>query len=231
MTKQRNGRVRVLASGWALAAASLALAVLASCGDDNKEPGESAAERCFRTCFESEPAGAELFGAWGMCMDNACGHLDPETEEGGQCFFDAFSPTAATAPCRAETQACFTGPIQGCRELLDSAAQECEPATLPMTEEMLDGVAWCLISHGWQAGAEAQALAWSLLNCAFPLDGSPGCVESCMDGAAACRACAETTCAAQYTACTDHTATAGAALTPEQASCQRIMTCQTGCGE
>lgn len=200
--------------------------------DGSGDVGQSSTEVCMAACIDAAPAGATVFRTFESCVTDACDELDPESDEAFACFIDAFAPSLSGGACRAETFACFSGPVQGCAELLDVASVACEPDTTPMNEETMLSTVWCLINQGWLAGEEAQALAWPLFQCALPLSGEGGCLEECANGAAACRACAATTCAAEYGACTAHTRGPATNLVPPaaQQSCQRIMNCQSECG-
>lgn len=214
----------------------LGLVVLAGCSEDDAatEPDASTQtsyERCINECSAANPAGTDLFSNFNTCIDNACGNLDPDSEEWGACFFGSFAPGNPEATCRVETDACFNGPVQGCNELIELAEANCAPASVPMSDEEMDGATWCVINQGWLAEPEAQALAWSLLSCVTGLTGGEGCFTECRNGVEACRTCAESRCSSEYSACVADTAPAPADLNPAAApaACQAIMNCSMQC--
>jgi len=187
---------------------------------------------CEKACVEQHPTGSSLLKAWLDCQEDACKAFDPTTEEGDACIFASFSPDNPDAACGDETQRCFSNTDAGCKELVDLAADRCEPAALPMSEEALGGVSLCIIEVGWNATPAVQALAWPLYLCVF--SGPPnGCVEECLLGADACRACAADKCKVFYDPCIANSS--GTPITPavvpaDAADCRAVFQCMNSCG-
>jgi len=185
--------------------------------------------KCIRDCEAENPAGTALYESFQTCMTTTCGRLDPESDAYDDCTSSAFDPSNPDAACKAQTQACFSGPIAGCRELLAFTEDRCEPATLPVTDEMgLLTMTWCIIESGFRATPPVQAKAWPLLWCV--MDENAGCGFECGNGRQACRACAAERCGEPYGACLADSAPFVEPVMPaDKQACQDTHTCVNFC--
>jgi hypothetical protein len=202
-----------------------------SCGSKDSNPSVSEQEiKCRRDCEATRAPGVAPYEAFADCLSTSCKQFDPESEEYGNCTGAAFDPTNPAAACKAQTAACFSGPIAGCKELLEFAEERCEPATLPVTSEMAAlEMIWCLIESGWYATPAVQAKAWPLFGCVMN-DPPQGCGEQCAQGRGPCRACAQEACGELYDACiADTAATTDTTLPADKRACQEIHTCVNWC--
>lgn len=214
--------------------------VVAACGSDAGSSADAAASDvaddtapsmppCIQACLDAAPQGGGLLSAWFTCSDEACGALQDGTAEYDQCVLESWAPNVPSRACGSETDSCFSGPIAGCKELVDVAASECEPATLPIPDEVYQTeTPFCLIRVGFRATSGAQALAWPLYACTFD---EATCLGECQKGAAACRACAQSKCGDAYAACMAQSAALPADSAPGavKAQCQDAFFCAMSC--
>ena len=183
---------------------------------------------CAQKCFDDHPVGAQLFQAWFACTTTAC--KDASDAEQGNCIV-ASTIGSATAACRSQTSACFSGPAAGCKELMDLVETRCTPAHAPpYTGDDFNNIMGCILATGFTATPDVQNLAWPLFTCALPITGG-GCSAECAKGAAACRACAQTMCAEKYSACSASSSGSTPDTTPpkDKADCQAAYQCFTTC--
>ena len=213
-----------------LSCSTLLLVFAASCSSKKTSAFEQQEAKCIQDCSAAKPAGKPLYQAFDGCLRQACGHLDPESEEADECMSAAFDPSNPTAACKAETQACFSGPIAGCKELLAYTEERCEPEQLPVTDELgFLTMTWCIIESGFHATPAVQEMAWPMLWCVMA-EGPDGCGEACGQGRAACRECAAEKCGEVYAACEAHSAPfVEPVLADDKQGCQDIHTCVNFC--
>jgi hypothetical protein len=175
------------------------------------------------------PTGAPMVTAWFDCVTDACKNATTD-DENTKCLADS-TIAKPDAACRAQTIACFSGPAAGCKELMDAIEARCPPHAPPYSQDDFDGIISCIFALGFTATPEVQSLAWPLHACVFPLLGGDGCMQECANGPAACRACAQQKCGAQYSACLASTSGAPANTTApaDKADCQAAYTCLSSC--
>jgi hypothetical protein len=184
---------------------------------------------CAADCVEGE-SGAELALAFFDCANEACKQHAPGSNALDACINAATDPANPDSPCVTARNACFSGSVGGCKELALHVEATCTPNNLPIPEDDMFFVTYCVLSEGWKGAPSAQLKAWPLFTCVF-LDESNGCLEACRDGGAACRTCAASKCKADYDACVADTGTETSTDLPaEKISCQTVGGCLLQCG-
>jgi hypothetical protein len=214
---------RLLAGVWPAA-------VLVACSAESPKVGMvSSAETCVRSCLAKPAGSSPMFQAWDACLASACGDLPTGSLEWQGCVTENMRQDNPQAKCSEETAACFSGAIDGCKELVDEAERSCQPTTLPIPQSDLERVGFCVVRTGWRASIEAQRKAFPLWYCAYYE--ADNCQTACLNGAAACRACAQTKCGGLYDGCmADSKAPAADGPMPaEKADCQTTTRCVLGC--
>lgn len=203
----------------------------AACSSKKSSSSTEQEAKCRQDCEATRATGTPLYESFVGCLQTTCKQFEGDEEKLGNCMNSAFDPGNGAAACKAQTGACFSGPIPGCKQLMEFAEEKCEPAQLPITDEMAGfEMIWCLISSGWLATPAVQAKAWPLYQCVM-LDPPEGCLDECAKGRGPCRACAQVKCADLYTACLNDSATwnGDATIPADRQACQDIHTCVNFC--
>jgi hypothetical protein len=213
-------------------ASLLAVLVSVAVSGCNSKKQMDIEDPCVQACLDdpANAAGKAALESFLGCLEDTCGDID--SEDSTPCIAHNVSHAEATAACKVETEACFSGPTAGCRELAARIETVCTPTTLPAGEFEMFMAIGCILTEGSKGMPAAQAVAWPLFQCVFPLDGEGGCGEECRGGGAACRACAEQRCGSLYGACMEQSAPAPAnpEPPPDKAACQAIWLCSIDCG-